>query len=294
MKKIYFRDIGIFMFVGNFRAFIVRTKWLHRLLLPIVQIALLPRRLVSELVRVICFKLFRRNHLISVKQSGIKSTFLAVSETNYWDIWRTRKEMGQYLEHGLKIGDIAYDIGSNVGTYTVPMSKFVGDNGLILAFEPDPTSYESLLTNLQINKIKNCQTFRYCIGNENKDLEFFVRPDKDTHSIFEKSHAPSPTGELLRISSKMKTLDQLVQSGEIPQPNFVKLDIEGAELLALDGMRQVLNRVRAIYIECHNALKVDLLLGEPVPLVTEKLYQLGAKKVMRTDANHVIGYFGSE
>lgn len=294
MKKFHLRNLGIFLNFGEVRERIVRINWLHRLLLPIVQIALLPRQAVFKLTRIICFRRFHNNQMITVKQSGIKSTFLAVSETNYWDIWRTRKEMRQYLNHGLKTGDIAYDIGANVGTYTIPMSKFVGDKGVVLAFEPDPTSWESLMINLKINAVNNCKTYRYCIGNENKNIQFYVRPDKDTHSIFEKSSAPSPMGELLTISSQMKTLDQLVKTGEAPQPNFIKLDIEGAELLALDGMRQVLKSVRAIYIECHNALKVDLLLGEPVPLVTEKLFQLGAKKVVRTDTNHVIGYFGNE
>lgn len=291
MKRVVSSNSMIFNRVNVLRLAIIRIHWLHQLLLPVVKIALLPRRSIFELNRMICYRRFRLDPYISVTQSGIKSKFLAISNVNYWDIWRTRKEMTHYIEIGLKAGDVAYDIGSNVGTYTVPMAKYVGLAGSIIAFEPDPMSFGSLLSNLKLNEVGNCITTQYCIGNENREIDFYVRPEKDTHSIFEKSHAPSPTGELFRLSRSMRTLDDLVQKGEFPQPNFIKLDIEGAELLALDGMSSIIREVRAIYIECHNALKVDLFLGEPVPLVTEKLYELGAKQVIRCDSNHVLGFF---
>ena len=61
--------------------------------------------------------------------------------------------------------------------------------------------------------------------------------------------------------------------------------------MALEGMRKTLQSVRAIFIECHLALKIDLKLGEPVELVSQKLRELGVKEIVRMDHSHIIGVF---
>ena len=266
---------------------------LFAFLRPIVQIArwLSPLQIRNTFVKRRCWRRFSRNPIITVRQSEIVSRFHAISPKNYWHIYSNRNEMNSYLNLALRPGDTVLDIGGHVGAYTVPIAKFVGPAGHVSVFEPEDEGRAAIVRNLALNSIGNCKVFNFAIGDKDGNVEFFVRPEKDTHSIFEKSNAPSPLGILERKVVEMRSIDSLLKSATITQPQFIKLDVEGAELDALDGMRETIKGVRAIFVECHDALKVDLGLGEPVELVSEKLRELGALRITQTDQYHVLAFF---
>lgn len=199
--------------------------------------------------------------------------------------------MNAYLGTALLPGDVVLDIGGHVGAYTVPVAKYVGENGHVFVFEPEDEGRAAIVRNLKLNHISNCTVMDLAIGESDGVTSFFVRPEKDTHSLFEVNSAASPTGQLLRVEKSVRSVDSLVASGEIPLPQFIKIDVEGAELIALEGMRHTITSTRAVYVECHTTLKVDQGLGDPISLVTEKLISLGSRAVHQVDEFHVVGFF---
>ena len=119
-----------------------------------------------------------------------------------------------------------FDIGSNVGFYTLLASTLVGPDGKVFAFEPLPRNLSYLRKHLELNKANNVIVIDAAIS-ENNGFTFFDA---------------SVRGEMAHIASsgqfqvRTYTLDHLLELGQIPIPDFIKMDIEGAEFSALLGI----------------------------------------------------------
>jgi FkbM family methyltransferase len=147
----------------------------------------------------------------------------------------------------LKPDDVVYDIGANVGTYTCFLSKRLQLNQVV-AFEPHPSNLASLRSNLELN---------------NTDAIVIERALSDTNGTAELEVASQDKGggkHSLAIDSDEETItvelaagDQLIESGEIPAPTVLKIDVEGAEYQVLRGLKQTLQNdlCRLIYLEVH-------------------------------------------
>jgi FkbM family methyltransferase len=269
---------------------IKRINSVYRVLFPIVQLLrwFTPTKVRYEFVRRRCFQKFQKNPVLEVSQSGIVSRFHAISGKNYWHLYLNRNEMDAYLGIALKSGDVVLDIGGSVGAYTVPIAKFVGASGSVHVFEPEPESLMALKRNVALNALTNCVIHEFAVGSNDGSVTFFIRPEKDTHSIFEKSLAVSPTGRLDQLEVPIRSVDSMVREGVIPLPNFVKVDVEGAELEVLSGMKETIKKVRGLYVECHDTLEADMGLGNPVDVVTTHLAAMGITNITKVDNNHVV------
>jgi FkbM family methyltransferase len=137
---------------------------------------------------------------------------------------------------------VVFDIGGNVGFYTLLASVLVGKNGRVFVFEPLPRNLIYLKKHLEINNVKNVIVIESAVSNNNGMATFDEGPRGEMAHIAE-------TG---RLYVKTVTLDNLVESGELPLPDFIKIDIEGAEYDALMGMRILLSRARpVIFLSTH-------------------------------------------
>lgn len=144
----------------------------------------------------------------------------------------------------VKPGDIVFDIGANVGYYTVLASKKVGRRGKVFAFEPDPHNLTFLQKNQQINNCQNVEIIEKAVA------------DKDGKSYFLQD--TSNPGES-RLSNKGEitvetiTLDTFISQKKIKKVDVIKIDIEGAEIQALKGGREFLKNSKniKIFIECN-------------------------------------------
>jgi FkbM family methyltransferase len=268
----------------------MRIDSVYRVLFPIVQLLrwFTPTKVRYEFVRRRCFRKFQRNPVLEVSQSGIISRFHAISGKNYWHLYLNRNEMDAYLGKALKSGDVVLDIGGSVGAYTVPIAKFVGASGSVHVFEPEPESLLALKRNVALNALTNCVIHEFAVGSNDGSVTFFIRPEKDTHSIFEKSLAVSPTGRLDQLEVPIRSVDSMVREGAIPLPNFVKVDVEGAELEVLSGMKETIKKIRGLYVECHDTLEADMGLGNPVDVVTSHLAGMGITNITKVDNSHIV------
>ncbi|MCL4247147.1 MAG: FkbM family methyltransferase [Anaerolineae bacterium] len=140
---------------------------------------------------------------------------------------------------------IVYDIGAHVGYYTLLFSKLVGDQGKVVAFEPLPENVKYLKSHIQLNRISNVTLFEVAVAKEPGTIFFRKVPDRSQGYIVQ-----LPLGNDLQVSQV--SIDRLVLSGEIAPPTHLKIDIEGAELLALKGAMDTLRNHRPmIFLATH-------------------------------------------
>ena len=145
--------------------------------------------------------------------------------------------------------DVVYDIGANTGLYTL----FAADkhsNGEVIAFEPYPPNINILKQDINRNKLQNIVVIEMALSDSVGTVEF-SQPETDDVGYGSSSiEAEKAEGS---IEVPTTTGDQLIADGEIPPPNVVKIDVEGAEPLVLEGLEHTLSTedCRTIYCEVH-------------------------------------------
>jgi FkbM family methyltransferase len=218
-------------------------------------------------------------------------TYEAISPKNYWHLAMGSQQEDKFMERVFETiteGDVILDIGAHVGMYAVPFAKKTGKNGKVYAFEPESKGFDAIKRNAILNSLKNIIPLNMAISDREGDINFYVRPDKDTHSIFEKTLAPSPLGIQETIAIKTMSVDHMVEAGVVLEPNFVKIDVEGAELKVLDGMSHTSKRIKHILVEIHErALSLEGI-QNPKEEVELRLKTLGFTKIEYLDDIHVM------
>lgn len=127
-------------------------------------------------------------------------------------------------------GDIVFDIGANVGFYTLLASVLVEPNGGVFAFEPVPRNLLYLKKHLRTNRTPNVTVIEAAVT------------DRGGVTYFRESTISSMGRIALEGNLQVKTvsLDELISAGEIPTPDHIKIDVEGAEMRVLCGAKSML------------------------------------------------------
>lgn len=147
-------------------------------------------------------------------------------------------------------GDVVYDIGANIGYVSLSLAKRVGPNGRVFAFEPIPGTAELFRQNIANNKIANVQLFEVAASEIAGETIFRMTENFTTASMV--WHRDDPSAAEFKI--KTLDIDSLVESGDLGVPDFIKIDVEGAEGLVLKGMGRTLASAQPIlFIECSDS-----------------------------------------
>ena len=144
-----------------------------------------------------------------------------------------------------KEGDIVIDVGAGIGSETLCYANSVGHTGRVIAIEALPEIYRYLETSVRLNEYRHVVPINCAITERTgsviikNDIENFLGNSIDDQN-----------GGGTKVEAK--TLDDIVASQEIEVVDFIKMNIEGAERLALFGMEQTLKKTRVICISCHD------------------------------------------
>ncbi len=136
-------------------------------------------------------------------------------------------------------GDTAFDIGVFWGLYTAYMSKMAGPAGSIHAFEPNSSLHRCL--EMTAEKLGNVTLHRVALSDKTGEVDFFI-PWEDASMASLTNWTDDIGWKVNKISCRMRPLDDLIAEGLAPQPDFIKCDVEGAELSVFEGARTTLNR----------------------------------------------------
>jgi FkbM family methyltransferase len=146
------------------------------------------------------------------------------------------------FEESVARGGVVFDIGANVGFYTLLASVLVGARGRVYAFEPVPRNLHYLEEHLQINGIKNVSVIEGAVSDCDGVAQFDESPSRLTGRL-------APGG---RLTVRTVSLDEMMTRGELPPPECIKIDVEGGEMLVLTGARVLLgNRRPILYLATH-------------------------------------------
>lgn len=134
----------------------------------------------------------------------------------------------------LSPGDIFLDAGANIGYYSILAASFVGRSGLIIAFEPSSTNYEYLMRNIAVNGLTNVKAYKYGLWNAD------IRKDMvhETNMLGGTRISSEASSYSLKEQIQCVSLDRF--GLDLSGLKLIKMDIEGAEPFALEGMQDTL------------------------------------------------------
>ncbi len=154
-----------------------------------------------------------------------------------------------FIKKQLKPGDIFLDIGANLGTYSLSAAGCLDrlKGGMVYAFEPVPYIFERLVRHIEINKADHIVPGKLAIYNETTKLDLYVS-DRENIGMSSILHHDTESGEV--VEAEAIRMDDFIEANRINKVDLVKMDIEGAELFALQGMVNTLQKHRpALLIE---------------------------------------------
>jgi FkbM family methyltransferase len=166
------------------------------------------------------------NLILPIFQGKLKGKRWVVGSSNIECVLGSYEyEVRVLFEAAVSKSSVVYDIGAHVGFYTLLSSELVGAAGRVIAFEPLPQNLSVLKKHIAMNRCANVEVIEAAVSDENGVSYFSEGYDSSTGRI-------TPEGSL-EISTVC--LDDMVKGGKIPPPDFMKIDVEGAELLVLQG-----------------------------------------------------------
>ncbi len=153
-----------------------------------------------------------------------------------------QREISRRLEPGY----VFYDIGANVGFFSVIAARFVGPTGCVCAFEPHPCNARAVRENAQLNQLSNVHVFEVAAGSDLRDDELLTTK-WDGGNVLASSLVTSE-GTLDRMSVRVVALDRFITDNDLRVPDFVKIDVEGAEIEVIQGMSETLTHYKPIVL----------------------------------------------
>ncbi len=150
----------------------------------------------------------------------------------------------KHIDDGMDV----VDIGSNLGYYALLAATLVGQKGKVLAIEPEPQNHKLLEMNIQVNHIRNIETVQCAVGAKDGISEFYITEASNTNSLI----LPTEGKVISSVKMKTKRLDTLLEEINFPKVDFLRMDIEGGEIIAIEGMKNTLKKYKpTVLTELH-------------------------------------------
>lgn len=131
------------------------------------------------------------------------------------------------------------DIGANKGYFTLLASRLLNGDGQVFAVEPDPQNCLSLERNIKLNNYDICQVFQMALSDKDAEAELYLGRSDGANSIIESWEGLSE--EKKHITVTTMRLDSFIEEKNIGKVDFIKVDVEGAELDLLMGAENCLS-----------------------------------------------------
>ena len=142
-----------------------------------------------------------------------------------------------------------WDVGANVGYCTLPFAKAFKQ---VVAFEPFERNFNILKKNLNLNEVSNVILSKYALGIKNGYMKLFVDRNAKNSNKADPLAAFRRNGNTIGIDIEVIKGDDAITKLGYPIPDGIKMDIEGAEIEAIEGMKKLLSHNKPdLFIEIH-------------------------------------------
>lgn len=225
-------------------------------------------------------RLIPKKMVLPILQGSLrgKKWVVGAGEHGYWlGSYEMNKRLA--FEREIFTGAVVYDIGANVGYFSLLAAVLAGQEGKIIAFEPLPRNLTFLRRHVALNALEGLvQILPVAVSDQSGEAAF--DPGAST--------AMGHLAESGEITVRMVALDEI--AAELPPPDFMKVDVEGAEYAALKGARRILEKHRPVlFLDTHQreaheptlsllqelGYKFEILDGKPLPESKELIARPG-------------------
>jgi len=145
------------------------------------------------------------------------------------------KDSFSFFKKEIKKNNTILDIGAHIGLYSSPFAELTGEDGKVFCFEPTPSTFNILKKTIELNKHKNVQAVNAAISDKSGTITFNLTSDdgegSNANSIVEINRAKN------NLEVRAYSIDDFRQQYRL-KIDVLKIDVEGAELLALKGAKK--------------------------------------------------------
>lgn len=137
----------------------------------------------------------------------------------------------------VKPGSVAVDVGAHIGTHTLELSKAVGEQGKVYAFEPQSKIFRELVMNMELNRAKNVEFFRVALASSSGRVELgHLDPTNEG-------------GAMVGVPGTGQYVTQLpLDAIDLTNVSLIKIDVEGLELDVLKGALNTIRKNRPVLL----------------------------------------------
>lgn len=144
----------------------------------------------------------------------------------------------------VKPGQCAYDVGANIGVYSKLLAGLTGPDGRVVAFEPVPETFDLLVHNLRALGLANVRGEKVALSDSDHTASMSIPSyPGGGENLYEASLSAASDNALRNVKVECRRLDGY---GDLPPPDFIKIDVEGHEAAMLEGARACLESSRPV------------------------------------------------
>lgn len=218
-----------------------------------------PSRNKARLGRIVTKMLIhgRMNSVAEVRLlDGSRMLLDARSRTESGAFWNGEHDRDDidFFKVCMTMGNAVFDVGANVGLIAIPLARFLRDNGggTLMAFEPVKANFDRLVDAIHLNELDQIATaFDVALGDEEGEIEMALetrnkwqKGSLTGNAVIRKGMKEASQYSISR--ARIARLDAFARGNGIDRVDFIKVDIEGAELMFLRGGVDFLSRHRPI------------------------------------------------
>jgi len=181
-----------------------------------------------------------RDRGVRIACTALDYRIAPIETLNFFDY---EKEEATMMENLVADGDNFFDVGANIGWYSINIAASRRATN-VYAFEPIPTTYADLQTNLGLNASANVHPYNFGFSNQAGEFPFYYYPEGSGNAS-----AVNLTGrtDVQTFQCQVRTLDSFTAETGI-RCDFIKCDVEGAELLVFQGGIETIRRDKPVVL----------------------------------------------
>lgn len=170
----------------------------------------------------------------------------------------------------IKPGMVVADIGANIGYFAKFLNNKVGATGRVYAFEPIPDTFLRLQETLELNRLSNVTAIQKAVTDTKGEIQIYFSKSHYMASV-DKKWASDEGGSIVVPTT---SLDYFFEElGKYP--DFIKMDIEGGGVLALEGMKKCITSNYPILLLESHTHQEDLAIGKALQIINYRVFRVG-------------------